>query len=398
MAMRRVVAAALLACLLLPMASVRGRNITAMLGGYKEYKLYNKYLSETKVCDEINARQSTSMTILVLSDDAMSKLVSDAGESLAAIKNALRLLSVLDYYDRKKVKKYGSESAATLYQATGDAVSTTGNVKVTDQDGSNYGFASATPGAKVSTVTKEVKTMSFKFSILEISAPVEFDGLFDTPTTSNLTRLLEKAGCKRFAALVASTGVLKTYESAMDNGLTLFAPDDDAFQAKGALDVKNMSSADLVTLLKYHALPEYYPKTSLKAVKGPLRTLASTKAGKDDVSVVAQGDDVSLATGGGKSRVADTVLDNTPFCLLKVDSLLVPAELAGAPEPAAPAPSPTEAPQSSPPAPQPADASSVAADHADHKSKKASSAVASRSVGGTFAAAAVCSVVLASLL
>ncbi|XP_062216923.1 fasciclin-like arabinogalactan protein 8 [Phragmites australis] len=395
MEMRRVVAAAWLACLLLPMASVRGRNITAMLAGYKEYKLYNKYLSETKVCDEINARDSTSMTILLLSDDAMSTLVSDAGESLAAIKNALRLLSVLDYYDRKKVKKFGSESADTLYQATGDAVSVTGNVKVTDLDGGKFGFASATTGAEVSTVTKEVKTMPFKFSILEISAPIEFDGLFDTPSTSNLTRLLEKAGCKQFAALVASTGVIKTYESAMDKGLTLFAPNDDAFQAKGAPNVKKMSSADLVTLLKYHALSGYYPKTSLKAAKGSLHTLASTKAGKNDISVVAKGDDVSLATGVGKSRVADTVLDNTPFCLLTVDRLLVPVELAGAPEPA---PGPAAAPLSSPPAPQPADAPSEAADHANHKAKKASFAVASRSIGGAFAAAAVCSVVLASVL
>uniref|UniRef100_A0A0A9EZM6 FAS1 domain-containing protein n=1 Tax=Arundo donax TaxID=35708 RepID=A0A0A9EZM6_ARUDO len=342
------------------------------------------------------------MTILVLSDDAMSTLVSDAGESLPAIKNALRLLSVLDYYDRKKVKKYGSESADTLYQATGDAVSTTGNVKVVDQSGSNYGFSSATPGASVSTVTKEVKTMPFRFAILEITAPIEFDGLFDTPAPSNLTRLLEKAGCKRFAALVASSGVLKTFEAAMDKGLTLFAPNDDAFQAKGAPDVKKMSGADLVALLEYHALPAYYPKTSLKAVKGSLHTLASTKAGKNDISVAAQGDDVSIATGAGKSRVADTVLDNAPFCLLRVDSLLVPAELAGAPEPApgpdAPAPSAADATLSSPPVPQPADAPSVAADHVDHKAKKTSSAAASRSTGGAFAAAAVCSVVLASVL
>lgn len=387
-------AAALLACLLLP-ASVRGRNITAILDGYKEYKLYNKYLSETKVCDEINSRQSTSMTILVLSNDAMTTLAKDAGGSLPAIKNALRLHSVLDYYDRKKVKKYGDESAATLYQATGDAVSATGNVKVVDQEDKNYGFSAATPGARICTVTKEVETHPFKFAILEVTAPVEFDGLFDTPSTDNLTRLLERAGCKVFAALAVSSGALKTYEAAMDTGLTLFAPNDDAFQAKDAPDVKNMSSADLLKLLQYHALPAYNTKTSLKSVKGSLRTLATTKAGKDAVTVVAKGDDVSLDTGKSKSRVADTVVDSVPFCLLTVDSLLVPPELyVGAPE-AAPAPSPAEAPQSSPT--QSADAPSVAADHADHKTKKPSSAVASRPIGA-FAAAAVCSVVLSSLL
>ncbi|KAG2543834.1 hypothetical protein PVAP13_9NG770200 [Panicum virgatum] len=283
MAMRRVVAAAaLLACVLLPMAAspVRGRNITAILDGYKEYKLYNKYLSETKVCDEINSRQSTSMTIL-------------------------------------------------------------------------------------------------------------FDGLFDTPSTTNLTLLLERAGCKVFASLAARSGVLKTYEAAMDKGLTLFAPNDDAFQAKDVPDVKSMSSANLTKLLQYNALPSYNTKTSLKFVKGTLRTLATTKAG---VTVVAKGDDVSLDTGKSKSRVADTVVDSVPFCLLTVDSLLVPPELyVGAPE-AAPAPAPAEAPQGSPSS----DAPSVGADHAaDHKTKKPSSSGASRPIG---AFAAACSLVLASLL
>ncbi|KAL6645260.1 hypothetical protein ACP70R_016868 [Stipagrostis hirtigluma subsp. patula] len=400
MAMQRVVAAALLACLLLPMASVRGRNITAFLAGYKDYKLYNQYLSETKVCDEINSRESVSMTVLVLSDDAMSTLASDAGENLAAIKNALRLLTVLDYYDRKKVKKLpdGTESAATLYQATGDAVSSTGSVTVSDLGDGKYGFASATPGAKVSTCTKEVKTMPFKFAVVEISAPIEFDGLFDTPTTSNLTRVLERAGCKKFAALVASTGVLKSYQSAMDKGLTLFAPNDAAFQAKGAPDVGKMASGDLVSLLKYHAVPAYYPKTSLKWAKGALPTLATTKPGKFVVSVKAQGEDVTLDTGVRKSRVADTVLDSTPFCLLTVDSLLMPSELYTAAPEAAPSPapvaSPADAPASSPPAPLPADAPSSKA--ADHKDVKASSAAASWAVGAF--TAAVCSVVTASLL
>lgn len=320
MAMQRVAAAAaLLACLAMAASPVRGRNITAILDGYKEYKLYNKYLSETKVCDEINSRQSTSMTILVLSNDAMTTLASDAGDSLPAIKNALRLHSVLDYYDRKKVKKYGDESAATLYQATGDAASTTGNVKVVDQEDKNYAFSAATPGARLCTVTKEVETHPFKFAILEVTAPIEFDGLFDTPATSNLTRLLERAGCKVFASLAARTGVLKTYEDAMDKGLTLFAPNDDAFQAKDAPDVKTMSTANLTRLLQYNALPSYNTKTSLKFVKGTLRTMASTKAGKDGVTVVAKGDDVSLDTGKARSRVADTVVDSVPFSLLTLD-------------------------------------------------------------------------------
>lgn len=395
--MGRVVAAALLACLVLPLVS--GRNITSILAGYKEYKLYNKYLSETRVCDEINDRQSTSMTILVLGDSAMSTLVSDAKESLPAIKNALRLLAVLDYYDRKKVKKYGGETADTLFQATGDAVSATGNVKVTDVEDGEYGFSSATAGADVSTVTKEVRTQPFKFAILEISAPVEFDGLFNTPSTANLTRLLERAGCKTFAALLAGdAGVLKDLEAAMDTGLTLFAPNDAAFTAKAAPDVKTMSAANVTKLLRYHALPAYYPKASLKTVKATLPTLLESKK-KEGISVDAKGDDVGLDAGGSKSRVADTVVDKAPFSLLLVDNLLVPAELAVAEAPSpAPAPSPAEAPSKSQrrPADAPSDeAEDDAADH--HKAKKSTSSSDAAPIRAALAAA-VCSVALAAVV
>ncbi|XP_037426537.1 fasciclin-like arabinogalactan protein 8 [Triticum dicoccoides] len=417
--LRRVVAVLLLACCcsMAPAATARGmsagiaHNITSFLSGHPEYKQYNRYLTETRVCDEINAR--AGVTVLVLGDGAMSTLVSDAGADLGAIKNALRLHALLDYWDVKKLKALpaGADTLTdTFYQAAGGAAtSATGSVKMAKLDGGGFGFASAaSPGdAYDATFAKALKQTQYDFAVLEVTAPIEFDGLFDGPSVANLTKLLEKAGCKRFAALIASTGVLKDYQAAMadEAGLTLFAPKDDAFLGKGAPDVDAMPRADLVALLRYHALPGYNPRPSLKLVKAsarPFRTLASTAGGgKYNVSVVARGDDVSLDTGLRKSRVAETVLDDTPVCVLTVDRLLMPLELfAGAPAEApsptpAPAPSPADATPSSPPAPPPADApSEAAADHV-HKDVKASSASA-LSVGAL--AAAACSAVLASLL
>ncbi|BAS82098.1 fasciclin-like arabinogalactan protein 10 [Oryza sativa Japonica Group] len=397
-AAQRLVAAVvvLVACLALPAA--RGLNITAMLNGYPDYKMFNKYLSETKVCDEINARES--ITLLVLGDGPMSTLVLDADQSLAGIKNALRLHAILDYFDPKKIRGLPDADTMTdtLYQAGGDAAGKMGNVKISTLDTGKIAFASANPGGKYeATMVKAIKQMPYKLSIMEISAPIEFDGLFDTPSATNLTRLLEKAGCKRFASLITSTGVLKTFEDAMDKGLTLFAPNDDAFDAKGAPDVKKMPSADLVTLLKYHALPSYNPKPTLKTVSRAMRTLASTASGKYNITVDTRGDAVTLNTGVDKSRVAATVIDDTPVCVLTVDNLLMPVELFGdapaaapSPDDAAPAPSPSVA-DASPPAPPPADAPSKPA---DHKEMKASSAVALRSVVLGALAAAVCSFVL----
>lgn len=338
--------------------AAEAHNITAILDGFPDYALYNSYLTKTKVCDEINAHET--VTCLVLSDSAMSALVTAAKQNLAGIKNALRLLSLLDYYDPQKLHDLpsGTTLTTTLFQTTGNAAGNLGFVNITNLRGGKVGFAAAAPGSKFdATYVKAVKQMPFNLSIIEISDPVLFSGLFDTSSAANITALLEKAGCKTFASLVASSGVLKIYQSQMDKGgLTLFAPNDDAFQAPGAPDLSTLSSADLVTLLQYHALPQYTPKSSLASESGPVQTLASSTAGKYELSVDAHGDDVSLDTGVGKSRVASTVLDDTPNTIMTVDSLLLPVELFGgapapAPGPDALTPVPAPAPDALAPAP-----------------------------------------------
>ena len=349
----------LLALSLAALAPARAHNITAILDGYSEYSLYNSFLSQTKVCDEVNSR--STVTCLVLTNGAMSSLVSNL--SLADVKNALRLLTLLDYYDPKKLHSLhgGSELTTTLYQTTGDASGDMGHVNITNLRGGKVGFASAEPGSKFqATYTKSVKEEPYNLSVLEVSDPITFPGLFSAPSaaSSNLTALLEKAGCKRFAALIVSSGVIKSYQAAMDKGLTLFAPNDEAFRAKGLPDLSKLTAADLVTLLEYHALPQYAPKASLKTMKGGIPTLASTGKGKYDLSVVAKGDDVSMDTGMDKSRVASTVLDDMPVTVHTVDSVLLPPELfGGAPSPApgasADTPASAPAPETSAPAPSP---------------------------------------------
>ncbi|KAM0865737.1 hypothetical protein ACQ4PT_043073 [Festuca glaucescens] len=358
----------LLALSLAAVSAARAHNITAILEGYSEYSLYNSYLSQTKVCDEINSR--STVTSLVLTNGAMSSLVSNL--SLADVKNALRLLTLLDYYDPKKLHSLhgGSELTTTLYQTTGDASGDMGHVNITNLRGGKVGFASAQPGAKFqATYTKSVKEEPYNLSVLEVSDPITFPGLFTAASaaSTNLTALLEKAGCKRFAALIVSSGVIKTYQAAMDKGLTLFAPTDDAFHAKGLPDLTKLTAADLVTLLEYHALPQYAPKASLKTIRGGIPTLASTGKGKYDLSVVARGDDVSMDTGMDKSRVASTVLDDTPVAVHTVDSVLLPRELfGGAPSPA-PAGAAADTPAS---APAPEAASAPAPAPKQHEKKK----------------------------
>ncbi|KAH7653630.1 FAS1 domain-containing protein [Dioscorea alata] len=325
-------------------------NITAILDDFPDYSLYNSYLTQTKVADEINSRDT--VTCLVLPNAAMAALA--AKRPLAAIKNALQLLTLLDYFDPAKLHNLqgGAVLSTTLLQTTGNEPGNLGFVNITNQRGGKVAFASAAPGSKPdATYTKSIKQVPYNLSVVEISAPITFSGLLDAPTASgsNLTGLLEKAGCKTFASLLSSSGVLKIFQSAMTKGLTLFAPNDEAFKAPGIPDLASLSSAELVTVLQYHALASYTPKASLKTATGRLATMASSGAGKYDLGVVTRGDDVSLSTGVDSSRVASTILDDTPVCVLTVDSILLPVELFGK----APSPAPAPGPAATPPSPTP---------------------------------------------
>ncbi|TQD99972.1 hypothetical protein C1H46_014351 [Malus baccata] len=164
-----------------------------------------------------------------------------------------------------------------------------------------------------------------------ISSADNMKGILTAPAPSasdtNITALLEKAGAKKFASLIVSTGVIKTYQSAADKGLTIFAPNDEAFKAKGVPDLNKLTNAELVSILQYHTVAGYSSIGSLKTSKAPISTLATNGAGKYDLTVTTAGDQVTLHTRVGSSRVADTVPDSTPAAIFTVDNVLLPSEL-----------------------------------------------------------------------
>ncbi|ERN19483.1 fasciclin-like arabinogalactan protein 8 [Amborella trichopoda] len=337
-------------------------NITEMLSAFPDYSLYNSYLTQTKLCDEINTRQT--LTVFVLNNAAMSAL---AKHPLSVVKNVLSLLIVLDYFDNQKLHSItdGSMLSTTLYQTTGDAKGNFGFVNITDLKGGKVGFGSAAPGSPLdSTYTKSVKQVPYNISVMEISAPIIAPGLLSAPAPSvsqvNLTATLEKAGCKIFASLLASSGVLKNYQDAMDKGLTILAPNDEAFKKPEVPDTAGMRVAQLVSLLEYHALPSYSPPGALKAATGPVSTLASGVR-KFAFRVATSGDEVTLDTGVDKSRIASTVLDDAPLCILTVDNVLLPEELFPHAPASAPSPVPVSAPAPSPVAEAPSPVAEVPA-------------------------------------
>ncbi|XP_050386652.1 fasciclin-like arabinogalactan protein 10 [Argentina anserina] len=340
----------LLLALLALAAAVSAHNITAILDAAPEYSQFNSFLTQTRLADEINTR--TTVTVLALTNGVMSSLA--AKHPLSVMKNVLSLHILLDYYDPAKLHKIsdGSVLTTTLYQTTGHAPGNLGFVNITDLSGGKVGFGSAAPGSKLdSSYTKSVKQIPYNISVLEISAPVLAPGILAAPAPAsdmNITALLEKAGCKTFAALIVSSGVIKTFQTTAAKGLTLFAPNDEAFKAKGVPDLTKLTNAEVVSLLQYHAIPKYTPKGALKTTKDPISTLATNGAGKYDITVTTAGDQVTLHTGVASSRVADTVLDATPFSVFTVDSVLLPTELFGKSPSPAPSMEPVAAPSPTP--------------------------------------------------
>lgn len=351
-------------CLLALSVVVSAHNITDILSAFPQYSEYNNYLSQTKLDDDINSRQT--ITVLVFPNDAMKALADK--HPLSVIKKALSLHIVLDYYDPKKLHEIskGTTLSTTLYQTTGNAPGNDGFVNITDLKGGKVSFGSAVPGSKLdSSFTKSVKEIPYNISVLEISQPIMAPGILTAPAPSasdvNITGLLEKAGCKTFASLIVSSGVIKTFQSALDKGLTIFAPNDEAFKAKGVPDLTKLTNAETVSLLLYHSTASYTPKGTLKTTTSPITTLASNTAGKYDFTVTHDGDSVVLHTGVASSRLADTVLDATPVAIFTVDNVLLPTELFGKSPSPAPGPAPVTSPSPAPvlaPSPTPVEAPS----------------------------------------
>nr|XP_043630572.1 fasciclin-like arabinogalactan protein 10 [Erigeron canadensis] len=325
-----------------------GFNITDMLSRFPQYSMYNNYLTQTKLCDDINIRNT--ITVLVFDDTTMKTLV--ANQPLPVVKTLLGIHVLLDYFDYDKLLDIseGTVKSTTLYQTTGNAVGETGYVNITDLVGGQIGFASAQGSKLVSLYTRSVMKMPYNISIVEVNSPIIPPGILGANTTSpssnvNITSVFENAGCKTFARLVVESGVLKVYETAQPNGLTVFAPTDSAFKAHGLPNLNNVTNSDLISLLLFHGISSYIPKASLKMEHGPVNTLATHGDLLYNFTVQTNGDSVTIDSGVDITRLETMVLDSIPVSVFRIDNILLPKLLFHKSRVSAPAPAP--APESS---------------------------------------------------
>ncbi|KAF3598196.1 hypothetical protein DY000_02024410 [Brassica cretica] len=162
---------------------------------------------------------------------------------------------------------------------------------------------------------------------------------------TNITAILEKGGqFATFIHLLNTTRVgnqINIQVNSSSEGMTVFAPTDNAFQNLKPGTLNKLSYDDQVKLILYHVSPKFYTLDDLLSVSNPVRTQAS---GRDSavygLNFTSQGNQVNVSTGFVETRVSNALRKERPLAVYVVDMVLLPEEMFGENKvsPAAPGP------------------------------------------------------------
>ncbi|WVZ05734.1 hypothetical protein V8G54_019080 [Vigna mungo] len=163
---------------------------------------------------------------------------------------------------------------------------------------------------------------------------------------TNITQVLEKAGqFTTFIKLLKATQTADRLNSQLNNsnqGLTLFAPTDNAFSSLKAGTLNSINSQDQMQLVQFHILPTLYSISQFQTASNPLHTQAgNSDDGEYPLNVTTSGNQVNLTTGVVDTTVSNTIFSDNQLAVYQVDKVLLPMALFGSTAPAA---APAEAP------------------------------------------------------
>lgn len=161
--------------------------------------------------------------------------------------------------------------------------------------------------------------------------------------TTNITGVLAKAGqFNTFIRLLKSTGVAQQIDNQLNssgNGLTIFAPTDNAFTSLPSGTLNSLSDQDKNALVQYHVVSTLIPMSQFDTVSNPLRTQAGNNSpGQYPLNITAEGQQVNISTGVVNATVDNSLYSGDNLVVYQVNKVLLPAALFGSS--AAPAPAP----------------------------------------------------------
>ncbi|KAM7522329.1 hypothetical protein LguiA_012231 [Lonicera macranthoides] len=161
---------------------------------------------------------------------------------------------------------------------------------------------------------------------------------------TNVTKILEKAGQYttfiRLLKITQEGDQINTQLNNSNQGLTIFAPTDNAFSGLKAGTLNSLSDQQKVQLLQFHIIPNFLSTTQFQTISNPLRTQAgNSDAGEFPLNVTTSGNQVNISTGVVDATVANTIYTDNQLAVYQVDKVLLPMSMFGTPAPAtAPAP------------------------------------------------------------
>ncbi|KAG9453388.1 hypothetical protein H6P81_006292 [Aristolochia fimbriata] len=168
---------------------------------------------------------------------------------------------------------------------------------------------------------------------------------------TNISAILEKAG--QFTTLLRLLRVtqvgdqINTQLNNSNQGLTLFAPPDNAFSSLKSGTLNSLSDQEKVSLVQFHILPTFLSMSQFQTVSNPVRTQAgNSAAGEYPLNVTTSGNQVNVSTGVDDATVANTIYTDGQLAVYQVDKVLLPLDIFG-PKSPAPAPSPLKKPKKS---------------------------------------------------
>ncbi|KAM7279131.1 hypothetical protein ACFE04_006265 [Oxalis oulophora] len=166
------------------------------------------------------------------------------------------------------------------------------------------------------------------------------------PGPTNITKILEKGGqFTIFIKLLKATSVSdQLYHQLNDsnNGVTIFAPSDNAFSNLKPGTLNSLNDQQKVELVQFHVVPQFISMSNFQTVSNPLRTNAGDTAdGLFPLNVTNSGNSVNITTGLTNTSVSGTVYTDDQVAVYQVDKVLLPQGVFDPkppPPPAAPAP------------------------------------------------------------
>ncbi|KNA15304.1 hypothetical protein SOVF_099330 [Spinacia oleracea] len=155
----------------------------------------------------------------------------------------------------------------------------------------------------------------------------------------NLTAILEKAGqYTTFMRLLTSTQVgiqIANQVNTSTEGMTVFAPTDNAFQNLKPGTLNGLSTQEQVQLILYHVLSKFNNFDNFETISNPVRTQATGQDGEAfSLTIVSIGNrQVNVSSGMVTTQLNNALRENFPLAVYQVDKVLLPPALFGAKSP-----------------------------------------------------------------